>query len=367
MNKFLKLPVHVLFLFFSKVLDQCFIIMIGAKNIQTTLFSSWSKSCQYYYYSTKNRPTTTTFDKQPLSSIQLKKQVGIVHESIYFLKKKKEEEIYSPSSAATTIVKSKKPANNKKISTTKETITIEPKWKTKKWFALDEDDTEFTNNQQQLQQQGDQYIEEYENDQEGEEEEEVTSQILEEPVKGEEMISNVWIGTEFEKLVIEQLSQFGFKLNRVGGAGDKGIDLNGVWEFGETTFNVIVQCKKLKKKVGPSVLREMESTLSRFIEKSGTTGNKSIGLIASYSQFTDNVQMEIDSFQPPIIICQIYEQGLLSFMMNRSARHLLPKLTIAKRYNTSLPVNNNNNNNNVNNKKLTTYPSFHIELMINKS
>ncbi|PWN50021.1 hypothetical protein IE53DRAFT_387699 [Violaceomyces palustris] len=114
-------------------------------------------------------------------------------------------------------------------------------------------------------------------------------------------------GTSFEHLSLTLLNQnFGMELERVGGAGDKGIDLKGWWDLtslllaqaepqasqrvssggggggaaagGPKRLRVIAQCKCLdpSRKLGPSVVREIEGVLHRALTvPSGGLSNRS--------------------------------------------------------------------------------------------
>ncbi|TNY17475.1 hypothetical protein DMC30DRAFT_106692 [Rhodotorula diobovata] len=94
--------------------------------------------------------------------------------------------------------------------------------------------------------------------------------------------STVALGTAFERATASYLAhaaQFRLEsLVRVGGAGDKGVDLRGRWQpaplldspassqqsphlSSDTAYPVIVQCKAEATAVGPSTVRELEGTL----------------------------------------------------------------------------------------------------------
>lgn len=95
--------------------------------------------------------------------------------------------------------------------------------------------------------------------------------------------STVARGTAFEhssSLLLDR--RFGIQLQRVGGAGDRGIDLRGWWyipqkkdpgiksrgaedkEVGRRRrLRIIAQCKAEAKKLGPVIIREFEGTLHR--------------------------------------------------------------------------------------------------------
>ncbi len=100
--------------------------------------------------------------------------------------------------------------------------------------------------------------------------------------------STVYTGTLYEYSTSTTLRSYGFDLHRVGGRGDRGVDLIGLWHIprllshttgewkeytnpstGETevetdTFRVLVQCKRLvgkHAKIGPNLVRELDGAV----------------------------------------------------------------------------------------------------------
>ena len=80
--------------------------------------------------------------------------------------------------------------------------------------------------------------------------------------------STTFAGTYYEYATQERLRSYGFDLTRVGGRGDRGVDLKGSWTIAtegdkiESKLQVIVQCKRLRTKVGPNLIRELEGALA---------------------------------------------------------------------------------------------------------
>ena len=74
--------------------------------------------------------------------------------------------------------------------------------------------------------------------------------------------STVFTGTGYEYTVQETLKGYGFDLTRTGGRSDYGIDLLGSWNLPQHILSFpikcLVQCKKLKAKLGPNLIRELE-------------------------------------------------------------------------------------------------------------
>lgn len=99
--------------------------------------------------------------------------------------------------------------------------------------------------------------------------------------------STVYTGTAYEYLALETLGRYGFDLNRIGGMGDRGVDLVGYWKIPRTqgtdlhlaststtpnipatsrcdTYRVLVQCKRLvgkHAKIGPNLIRELDGAV----------------------------------------------------------------------------------------------------------
>ncbi|KAL2872830.1 uncharacterized protein BJX67DRAFT_376613 [Aspergillus lucknowensis] len=76
-------------------------------------------------------------------------------------------------------------------------------------------------------------------------------------------------GTLYEYTVRSHLRNAGFALHRVGGRSDLGVDLTGTWHVGsdpvlDPPIRVVVQCKALKAKIGPNVVREVEGVAARY-------------------------------------------------------------------------------------------------------
>jgi hypothetical protein len=76
-------------------------------------------------------------------------------------------------------------------------------------------------------------------------------------------------GTEYENLVISSFEQQGFRLQRCGGGGDRGIDFFGSLPLTKTnstqTFEglrIVGQCKRKQKPIQPQHLREWEGAMN---------------------------------------------------------------------------------------------------------
>ncbi|KYR01013.1 hypothetical protein DLAC_02094 [Tieghemostelium lacteum] len=156
------------------------------------------------------------------------------------------------------------------------------------------------------------------------------------------VISTYQKGISYECLVIDKLSNLqGMNIVISGGSGDKGIDFKGSWTVDKQKLQVIGQCKNYQKKIGPSVLREFESSLSTYINSSSSSSSSSnsdlqtLGIISSASGFTSSIAVSMETFRYPIIISHLTSNGILSWTMNKAARLLLPNLIIARKSTSS--------------------------------
>ena len=98
--------------------------------------------------------------------------------------------------------------------------------------------------------------------------------------------STTFTGTYYEYVTQALLRKYGFELTRIGGRGDRGVDLKGYWRIAtaggsteeaqkkekiESEISVVVQCKRLKGKVGPNLIRELEGAVATTGKKGGNT------------------------------------------------------------------------------------------------
>jgi Protein of unknown function (DUF2034) len=102
--------------------------------------------------------------------------------------------------------------------------------------------------------------------------------------------STTYVGTYYEYTVQSALRRLGFSLTRVGGRDDSGIDLLGTWNLPSNPrpLRVIVQCKALKGKLGPNLVRELEGA---FIgAPTGWRGEGVLGILVSPKSATKGVR-----------------------------------------------------------------------------
>lgn len=135
--------------------------------------------------------------------------------------------------------------------------------------------------------------------------------------------SSVARGTRFELLCQDLLRHmFGMKLERTGGAGDKGIDLRGWWTppapsnlQQDRRIRVIAQCKcqdEGGKKMGPVLIREVEGVLHRANSPApssdGTAPEPSdlvAGIILSSSGFSKQAVLQVRSSILPLVAIHV--------------------------------------------------------------
>lgn len=102
--------------------------------------------------------------------------------------------------------------------------------------------------------------------------------------------STSYVGTYYEYAVQNTLRRLGFSLTRVGGRDDSGVDLLGTWHLPSNPhpLRVIVQCKALKGKLGPNLVRELEGA---FIgAPNGWRGEGVLGILVSPKSATKGVR-----------------------------------------------------------------------------
>lgn len=113
--------------------------------------------------------------------------------------------------------------------------------------------------------------------------------------------STTYVGTHYEYTVLESLRRFRLSLTRIGGRSDAGIDLLGTWHLPSLPhpLRVIVQCKALKTKLGPSIVRELEGA---FIGAPvGWRGEGILALLVSPREATKGVRDALTKSKQPLV------------------------------------------------------------------
>lgn len=145
-------------------------------------------------------------------------------------------------------------------------------------------------------------------------------------------VSTTSIGLAYELATLAFLSRppLSFKLQRVGGKNDHGVDLRGFWNVplrkiqqqpddrnaalgrGSTRCSVIVQCKAETQALGPSVVRELEGTvafedLSLNPASAGKDkkARRTVGLLASQSGFSREALLRAQVSTFPLFLLEI--------------------------------------------------------------
>ncbi|KAL4920189.1 hypothetical protein BDW62DRAFT_199274 [Aspergillus aurantiobrunneus] len=118
-------------------------------------------------------------------------------------------------------------------------------------------------------------------------------------------------GTVYEYNVQSHLRTAAFNLHRVGGRSDLGIDLSGTWHVGpnpvfDPPVRVIVQCKALKTKIGPNIVRELEGVTARHFAPSAGAG---AGVIVSPREATKGVREALGKSRMPLVWMMVGREG----------------------------------------------------------
>ena len=125
--------------------------------------------------------------------------------------------------------------------------------------------------------------------------------------------TTTYIGTYYEYLVADTLRRHGLTLSRTGGRGDSGIDLLGTWQLPEALsrhpLRVLVQCKALKTKLGPNLIRELEGA---FVgAPSGWRGKGVLGILVSTREATKGVRDAMGKSTWPMawVMLEVVKEG----------------------------------------------------------
>ncbi|MCJ1282254.1 hypothetical protein MMC26_001577 [Xylographa opegraphella] len=121
--------------------------------------------------------------------------------------------------------------------------------------------------------------------------------------------STTYVGTYYEYLCALSLRRLGFNLTRTGGRADAGIDLLGSWQLPDSShpLRCIVQCKKLKAKAGPNLVRELEGAFAGT--PAGWRGGDVVGVLCAGREATKGVREAIRNARRGLVWCQIEDMG----------------------------------------------------------
>ena len=110
----------------------------------------------------------------------------------------------------------------------------------------------------------------------------------------------------------------------VGGANDNGIDLRGIWRpfanlttlsgrspSSDKSYAVIAQCKCYSKKLGPSVVRELEGTATTYLQIAGENHLESVlpllAVLLSRSSFSEKCIARATASSTPMLLLHLQE------------------------------------------------------------
>jgi len=109
-----------------------------------------------------------------------------------------------------------------------------------------------------------------------------------------------------------------------GAAGDGGIDLLGKWHFPlRRIVPVVVQCKSHSRELSPQSVHEFDSVLTK-------RGRGSLGILVSDRGFSVEGERQGLRCASPLCLARVDGKSRLrGFIMNRSARDMIPELSVA--------------------------------------
>lgn len=148
--------------------------------------------------------------------------------------------------------------------------------------------------------------------------------------------STVYVGTHYEYTVLKSLRRYALALHRVGGRDDAGIDLVGTWHLPERererAVRVLVQCKALKTKLGPNLVRELEGALRQA--PVGWRTGQTAGVLVSPREATKGVRDTLARSSYPLFWLMVERDGSLKqALWNSRAEELgLDPLGVETRY-----------------------------------
>ncbi|KAJ6139008.1 hypothetical protein N7471_005494 [Penicillium samsonianum] len=151
--------------------------------------------------------------------------------------------------------------------------------------------------------------------------------------------STVHVGTHYEYTVLKTLRRYALSLDRIGGRDDAGIDLVGTWHLPgrerERALRVLVQCKSLKTKLGPNVVRELEGTFRQA--PVGWRTGETVGVLVSPREATKGVRDTLSRSTYPLFWMMIERDGSLKqALWNARAEELgIAPLGVETRYGTT--------------------------------
>lgn len=148
------------------------------------------------------------------------------------------------------------------------------------------------------------------------------------------------LGSQYEEIVRQVLGRsLNLQLTVVGGCGDGGVDLRGLWKPDPTapdlSVQVLVQCKRIDRPCSPTFIRDLEGACL------GNSGSHRgvIGIMACTSDGSLACKEHLLCSTLPLGLMNIPEDGqtegpfVKSALFNRNVYKLLPALLVAVRKN----------------------------------
>lgn len=151
--------------------------------------------------------------------------------------------------------------------------------------------------------------------------------------------STVYVGTHYEYTVLTSLRRYALALHRIGGRDDAGIDLVGTWHLPgrerERAIRVLVQCKALKAKLGPNLVRELEGAIRQA--PVGWRTVQAVGVLVSPREATKGVRDALARSSYPLLWMMVERDGTLrqALWNSRVEEMGLQPLGVETRYNTA--------------------------------
>lgn len=131
--------------------------------------------------------------------------------------------------------------------------------------------------------------------------------------------SMVYLGTHYEYMVSASLCHLGFRLDRVGGASDLGIDLIGHWNLPSLSLSLpaVIQCKATTPQAGH--VRELEGAMQSA--PAAWKQDNTIGLLAAAKPATKGIRDALARSSLPMAFLFVSIDGTLvrQFIWNQAA------------------------------------------------
>lgn len=133
--------------------------------------------------------------------------------------------------------------------------------------------------------------------------------------------STVYVGTHYEYTVQTALRRLRLSLTRVGGRSDAGIDLLGHWHLPPDSphpLRVLVQCKALKDKAKPNLVRELGGMFAGA--PAGWRSDRVLGMLVSPREATRGLREAMGKSAWPLVWAMVgLEGGVRQCLWNQRA------------------------------------------------